>query len=177
MDARSCCLYLNFSRLSGCDGSEVYKNSEWVPSHVGLLGNEVADYLAKAATSNPMDPEDHMALTSTKIYSRAKELICRTWVVRPVHPCTFCQVWDFPVRRLLQPPAVLRLCTDLWNRGSGLVSLDKMRSPDNARLVAFSQRSHRPRLIEAGDFNDSVIMNNLIDYEDGQEESIFFESR
>ncbi|GFX94394.1 RNase H domain-containing protein [Trichonephila clavipes] len=51
---------------------------QWVPSHVGLLGNEVADDLAKAATSNPVDPEDHMVLTSTEIYSRAKELICRT---------------------------------------------------------------------------------------------------
>ncbi|GFW23555.1 putative RNA-directed DNA polymerase from transposon BS [Trichonephila clavipes] len=55
-----------------------------------LLGNEVADDLAKAATSNPVDPENHMVLTSTEIYSRAKELICRTWVVPPVHPC--CQV-------------------------------------------------------------------------------------
>ncbi|GFW04764.1 RNase H domain-containing protein [Trichonephila clavipes] len=50
-----------------------------------LRRNEVADDLLKAATSNPMDPEDHMVLTSTEIYSRAKELICRTWVVPPVH--------------------------------------------------------------------------------------------
>ncbi|GFX54993.1 RNase H domain-containing protein [Trichonephila clavipes] len=62
---------------------------QWVPSHVGLLGNEVVDDLAKAATSNPVDPEDHMVLTSTEIYSRAKELICRTWVVPPVHPWYF----------------------------------------------------------------------------------------
>ncbi|GFT66435.1 RNase H domain-containing protein [Trichonephila clavipes] len=45
---------------------------QWVPSHVVLLGNEVADDLAKAATSNPVDPEDHMVLTSIEIYSRAK---------------------------------------------------------------------------------------------------------
>ncbi|GFY29861.1 RNase H domain-containing protein [Trichonephila clavipes] len=51
---------------------------QWVPSHVGLLGNEVVDDLAKAATSNPVDPENHTILTSTEIYSRAKELICRT---------------------------------------------------------------------------------------------------
>ncbi|GFX93593.1 hypothetical protein TNCV_1587701 [Trichonephila clavipes] len=50
-----------------------------VPPLGSLLGNEVADDLAKAATSNPVDPEDHMVLTSTEIYSRAKELICRTW--------------------------------------------------------------------------------------------------
>ncbi|GFV73104.1 uncharacterized protein TNCV_3665211 [Trichonephila clavipes] len=99
---------------------------QWVPSHVDLLGNEVADDLAKAATRNPVDPEDHMVLTSTEIYSRAEELICRTWVVPPVHPCTFCNVWGFPVRRLLHPPAVLRLCTDLWTHGSGLVSLDQI---------------------------------------------------
>ncbi|GFU68365.1 hypothetical protein TNCV_3077531 [Trichonephila clavipes] len=39
---------------------------------------------------------------------------------------TFCNVWGFPVRRLLLPPTVLRLCTDLWAHGSGLVSLDQM---------------------------------------------------
>ncbi|GFW03593.1 RNase H domain-containing protein [Trichonephila clavipes] len=44
---------------------------------------------AKAATSNPVDLEHHMVLTSTEIYSRAKELICRTWVVLPVHPWYF----------------------------------------------------------------------------------------
>ncbi|GFX68082.1 RNase H domain-containing protein [Trichonephila clavipes] len=36
-----------------------------------------------------MNPEDHMVLTSTEIYSRAKELICRTCVVPPVHPWYF----------------------------------------------------------------------------------------
>ncbi|GFU65195.1 hypothetical protein TNCV_2134001 [Trichonephila clavipes] len=45
---------------------------QWVPSHVSLLGNEVADDLAKAAISNPVDLEDHMVLTSIEIYSRAK---------------------------------------------------------------------------------------------------------
>ncbi|GFW56846.1 RNase H domain-containing protein [Trichonephila clavipes] len=103
---------------------------QWIPSHVGLLGNEVADDLAKVAISNPVDLEDHVVLTTTEIYSRDKELICRIWVVPPVHLCTFCNVWGFPVRRLLRdcciPPAVLRLCTDLWTHGYGLVSLDQM---------------------------------------------------
>ncbi|GFY06132.1 RNase H domain-containing protein [Trichonephila clavipes] len=62
---------------------------QWVLSHEGLSGNEVADDLAKVATRDPVDREDHMILTSTKIYSRAKELICRTWIVPPVHPWYF----------------------------------------------------------------------------------------
>ncbi|GFT71672.1 RNase H domain-containing protein [Trichonephila clavipes] len=62
---------------------------QWFVSHVGLLGNKVTDDLAKMATSNPVDPEDHMVLTSTEIYSRAKVLICSTWVVPPVHPWYF----------------------------------------------------------------------------------------
>ncbi|GFX49027.1 RNase H domain-containing protein [Trichonephila clavipes] len=56
---------------------------------LGLLGNEVAVDLAKAATSNSVDSEDRMVLTSTEIYSMAKELICRTWVVPPVQPWYF----------------------------------------------------------------------------------------
>ncbi|GFV65101.1 uncharacterized protein TNCV_2304081 [Trichonephila clavipes] len=43
-------------------------------------------------------------------------------------------------------------------------------SPDNAHSVAFSQRSSSTRLIEDETFNDSDIINNLIDYKDGQEE-------
>ncbi|GFY12965.1 hypothetical protein TNCV_665311 [Trichonephila clavipes] len=50
-------------------------------------------------------------------------------------------------------------------------------SLDNAHSVAFSQRSSSPRWIEDENFNDSDIINNLIDYEDGQEDlSGFFES-
>ncbi|PRD25296.1 UNVERIFIED_CONTAM: hypothetical protein NCL1_41322 [Trichonephila clavipes] len=124
-----------------------------------------------------------MVLTSTEIYSRAKELICRTWVVPPVHPWYFqrhpgsaisfkgsrshqtafsqfstghlrcmnfeggkrsflirikCNTSPFSPQHILQclefsceeavapPPAVPRLCTDLWAHGSGLVSLDQM---------------------------------------------------
>ncbi|GFU51280.1 RNase H domain-containing protein [Trichonephila clavipes] len=69
------------------DHASVFR-TEWVPSHVDL-GNEVAGDLAKAATSNPVDPENHMVLKSTEIYSKAKELIFRTWVVPPVHPWYF----------------------------------------------------------------------------------------
>ncbi|GFX14261.1 uncharacterized protein TNCV_1767551 [Trichonephila clavipes] len=43
-------------------------------------------------------------------------------------------------------------------------------SQDNAHSVAFSQCSSSPRLIEDEAFNDSDIIHNLIDYEDGQED-------
>ncbi|GFV54576.1 uncharacterized protein TNCV_955571 [Trichonephila clavipes] len=46
-------------------------------------------------------------------------------------------------------------------------------SPDNAHSVDFSQRSSSPCLIEDETFNDSVIMNNLMHYEAGQEEPDF----
>ncbi|GFV26198.1 transposable element Tc3 transposase [Trichonephila clavipes] len=73
------CLYYYNSKLS----------SRWLrgscPSRklkiAGLLGKEVADDLAKAATSNPVNPEDHIVLTSTEIYSRAKELIQFGWAI------------------------------------------------------------------------------------------------
>ncbi|GFX01861.1 uncharacterized protein TNCV_370501 [Trichonephila clavipes] len=83
-------------------------------------------------------------LTSIEIYSSAKKLICRTWVVPPSHrfstghlrcmnfeggkrsfpicpkcnispfsPQNILQGLGFPVRKLLHPPAVLGLCTDL----------------------------------------------------------------
>ncbi|GFU72629.1 RNase H domain-containing protein [Trichonephila clavipes] len=68
---------------------------QWVLSHVGLPGNEVEDDLAKVATSDPVNPEDHMVLTSTEIYSRYKQLICKTWVVPPSHG-TFKDTLDPP---------------------------------------------------------------------------------
>ncbi|GFW55605.1 uncharacterized protein TNCV_119891 [Trichonephila clavipes] len=46
-------------------------------------------------------------------------------------------------------------------------------SPDNAHSVALSQRSSSPCLIEDETFNDSDIINNLINYEDGQEAGFF----
>ncbi|GFV63378.1 uncharacterized protein TNCV_3286201 [Trichonephila clavipes] len=44
-----------------------------------------------------------------------------------------------------------------------------IKSQDNVHSVALSQLSSNPRLIEDETFNDSDIINDLIDYEDGQE--------
>ncbi|GFX30052.1 RNase H domain-containing protein [Trichonephila clavipes] len=59
---------------------------QWISSHVRLPWNVATHNLAKATVRDPVDPEDHRVLTSTEIYSRAKELIGRTWVVPPVRP-------------------------------------------------------------------------------------------
>ncbi|GFU91039.1 hypothetical protein TNCV_4923701 [Trichonephila clavipes] len=47
---------------------------------------------------------------------------------------------------------------------------EKNRSLDNTHSVVFCPRSSSPRLIEDETFIESDIINNLIDYEDGQEE-------
>ncbi|GFW64406.1 uncharacterized protein TNCV_274301 [Trichonephila clavipes] len=44
-------------------------------------------------------------------------------------------------------------------------------SPDNAYSVASYGRSSTPSLIEDETFNDSGIINKLMDYEDGQEQN------
>ncbi|GFV89662.1 hypothetical protein TNCV_1576351 [Trichonephila clavipes] len=49
-------------------------------------------------------------------------------------------------------------------------------SPDNAHSVVCSQHTSSLRLIEDETFNDSDIINNLINYKDGQEAG-FFENR
>ncbi|GFU05490.1 transposable element Tcb2 transposase [Trichonephila clavipes] len=120
---------------------------QWVPSHVDLPGNEETDDLAKAATSDPLDPEDHMVLTSIAIYSRAKQLIYKTWVVPPVHPWiakeasqlapNVASLIPFSPQHILQflgfsceeavASSLLFLdLTDLWTHGSGIVLLDQM---------------------------------------------------
>ncbi|GFX49090.1 RNase H domain-containing protein [Trichonephila clavipes] len=166
---------------------------QWVPSQrdynllVGLLGNEVCrtTNYCEGGYKQSCGSGNHMVLTSTEICSRAKELICRTWVVPPVHPwyfqrhpgsaisfkgsrlyqtafsrfsnghlrcmnfeggkrsfpiCPKCNISPFSPQHILQClgfsceveavatfyTSVLRLCTDLWTHGYGLVSLDQM---------------------------------------------------
>ncbi|GFX43420.1 uncharacterized protein TNCV_4874401 [Trichonephila clavipes] len=69
--------------------------------------------------------------------------------------------------------AFLKLPTDAITEDALFICYKQ--SPDNAHSVAFPQRSSSPRLIEDETFNYSDFINNLIDYEDGQEAG-FFES-
>ncbi|GFT02672.1 uncharacterized protein TNCV_829441 [Trichonephila clavipes] len=68
----------------------IFYMEKYLISHEAILpGNEVADDLAKAAASDPVDSEDTWSFRRPRSTYRAKELICNTWVVPPVHPCYF----------------------------------------------------------------------------------------
>ncbi|GFV26648.1 tyrosine-protein phosphatase 69D [Trichonephila clavipes] len=60
----------------------------------------------------------------------------------------------------------------LMNHGGGSVPAWGCKSA--SELVDFSQRPNSPRLIEDETLNDCGIINNLIDYVDGQEEAYYF---
>ncbi|GBN70995.1 hypothetical protein AVEN_229875-1 [Araneus ventricosus] len=51
---------------------------QWIPSHVAIYGNEVADDLAKQGTAEP-------SLTFDEIYSIRKNKDLKTWRVPPSH--------------------------------------------------------------------------------------------
>ncbi|GFY11096.1 putative RNA-directed DNA polymerase from transposon BS [Trichonephila clavipes] len=60
---------------------EIY--SQWIPSHIGLFGNDTADLLAKEGVT-----EDLMSrtLTFSEIFSKTKSLIQELWKTPPTHP-------------------------------------------------------------------------------------------
>ncbi|GFV06876.1 hypothetical protein TNCV_2261771 [Trichonephila clavipes] len=84
-------------------------------------------------------------------------------------------IWLLPLESSLPREAELYVTeTELLKLRDALFICYKQ-SPDNVHSVAYSQRSSSPRLIEDETFNNSDIINYLINYEDGQEFR-FFES-
>ncbi|GFW04233.1 hypothetical protein TNCV_2669981 [Trichonephila clavipes] len=51
---------------------------QWVPSSCRPVREQSSGRPCEGGNQRSVDPEDHMVLTSTEIYYRAKELICRT---------------------------------------------------------------------------------------------------
>ncbi|GBL96305.1 hypothetical protein AVEN_238675-1 [Araneus ventricosus] len=56
---------------------------QWIPSHVDIYGNEVADNLAKQGTAEPLFSTP--SLTFDEIYSIRKNKDLKTWRVPPSH--------------------------------------------------------------------------------------------
>ncbi|GFV52014.1 RNase H domain-containing protein [Trichonephila clavipes] len=56
---------------------------QWIPSHVDLEGNEIADPLAKAGACET--PEPSTPLTFSEIFSRTKHQNKTAWIVPPEH--------------------------------------------------------------------------------------------
>ncbi|GBM76511.1 hypothetical protein AVEN_269240-1 [Araneus ventricosus] len=55
----------------------------WIPSHVNILGNELADALAKAGADDASVPS--APLTYLELFSRAKSRNKTNWLIPPVH--------------------------------------------------------------------------------------------
>ncbi|GFX53032.1 RNase H domain-containing protein [Trichonephila clavipes] len=56
---------------------------QWIPSHVDLYFNDLADELAKEGSNDPIDSSD--LLTYNEIYSKVKTDNNRTWKTPPSH--------------------------------------------------------------------------------------------
>ncbi|GBN52399.1 hypothetical protein AVEN_137705-1 [Araneus ventricosus] len=66
-------------RLTPCST----KGSEWIPSHVNIQGNKIADALAKAGADDVSVPS--APLTYLVLFSRAKSRNKTIWLIPPVH--------------------------------------------------------------------------------------------
>jgi len=57
---------------------------QWIPSHVDIFGNEMADGLAKAGAEETVAP--FAPLTYLELFSKCKTKIRTIWMVPPEHP-------------------------------------------------------------------------------------------
>ncbi|GFU81802.1 RNase H domain-containing protein [Trichonephila clavipes] len=57
---------------------------QWIPSHIGLFGNDTADLLAKEGVTE--DLMSRRTLTFSELFSKTKSLIQELWKTPPTHP-------------------------------------------------------------------------------------------
>ncbi|XP_071043019.1 uncharacterized protein [Parasteatoda tepidariorum] len=60
---------------------------QWIPSHVGIKGNEMADSLAKDASLEPLQPD--LPSTFNEVFSECKKMFMDLWRVPPPHSWYF----------------------------------------------------------------------------------------
>ncbi|GBM77056.1 hypothetical protein AVEN_79065-1 [Araneus ventricosus] len=56
---------------------------QWIPSHVNIQGNEIADALSKAGADDASVPSE--PLTYLELFSRAKSRNKTNWLIPPMH--------------------------------------------------------------------------------------------
>ncbi|GFW89998.1 protein CASC3 [Trichonephila clavipes] len=79
-DKTSVSILKNLKELS--QQHEIY--FQWIPSHIGLFGNDAADLLAKEGVTE--DLMSRRTLTFSEIFSKTKSLIQELWKTLPTHP-------------------------------------------------------------------------------------------
>ncbi|GFT86484.1 putative RNA-directed DNA polymerase from transposon BS [Trichonephila clavipes] len=79
-DKTSVSILKNLKELS--QQHEIY--FQWIPSHIGLFGNDTADLLAKEGVIE--DLMSRRTLTFSEIFSKTKSLIQELWKTPPTHP-------------------------------------------------------------------------------------------
>ncbi|XP_042901433.2 uncharacterized protein [Parasteatoda tepidariorum] len=60
---------------------------QWIPSHVGIKGNEMADSLAKDASLQPLQPD--LPSTFNEVFAECKKMFMDLWRVPPPHSWHF----------------------------------------------------------------------------------------
>ncbi|XP_042905437.1 uncharacterized protein [Parasteatoda tepidariorum] len=56
---------------------------QWIPSHVGIKGNEMADSLAKDASLEPLQPD--LPSTFNEVFAECKKMLMDLWRLPPPH--------------------------------------------------------------------------------------------
>ncbi|GFX31294.1 putative RNA-directed DNA polymerase from transposon BS [Trichonephila clavipes] len=79
-DKTSVSILKNLKELS--QQHEIY--FQWIPSHIGLFGNDTADLLAKEGVTE--DLMSRRTLTFSEFFSKTKSLIQELWKTPPTHP-------------------------------------------------------------------------------------------